>query len=202
MKSTRFFFSLVAMIAFVGMSFTGPQNDELETLKINTAESVINWKGYKVTGQHYGTVMLKDGNLEYKDGMLAGGSFSIDMTTISVGDLEGDYKGKLEGHLKSDDFFGVNNYPTATFVITEVVSSCKPGDYRISGDLTIKEATRPIKFNAQITEEGNNHVATAEITIDRADYDVRYGSGSFFDNLGDKTIYDEFDLEIKLVASK
>ena len=202
MKISRFFLSFLAVSAFIGLSFTSPPAAGEETFMVDTENSVITWKGYKVTGQHHGTVKVKDGKLEYKDGMLAGGHFSIDMTSITVGDLEGEYKGKLEGHLKSADFFGVESYPTAKFVIREVISRGKPGDYRIEGDLTIKEMTKPIKFNAQITEEGGKHVATADITVDRADYDVRYGSGSFFDNLGDKTIYDEFDLQVKLVASK
>jgi len=202
MKRTRFFMAFVALLAVAGLSFTGPQPADVESYKVDTNESVINWKGYKVTGQHYGTVKLEEGNLEYTDGMLSGGSFAIDMSTIMVGDLEGEYKGKLENHLKSDDFFGVKNYPTAEFVITEVISRGKPGDYRITGDLTIKETTKPVKFNASITEEGGKHVAMADITIDRAEYNVRYGSGSFFDNLGDKTIYDEFDLQVKLVANK
>lgn len=202
MERTRFFMGFIALLAVAGLSFTGPQTTIADSYKVDTDESVINWKGYKVTGQHYGTVKLKEGSLEYTDGMLSGGSFAIDMGTITVGDLEGEYKGKLENHLKSDDFFGVKNYPTAKFVITEVISRGKPGDYRITGDLTIKETTKPVKFNASITEEGGKHVAMADITIDRAEYDVRYGSGSFFDNLGDKTIYDEFDLQVKLVASK
>ncbi len=192
--------SFVALVAVASLSFTGAAL--VDSYKVDTNESVINWKGYKVTGQHYGTVKIKEGSLEYTDGMLSGGSFAIDMATITVGDLEGEYKGKLENHLKSDDFFGVKNFPTAQFVITEVISRGKPGDYRISGNLTIKETTKPIKFNASVTEEGGKQVATADITIDRADYDVRYGSGSFFDNLGDKTIYDEFDLQVKLVAAK
>jgi len=83
-----------------------------------------------------------------------------------------------------------------------VISRGKPGDYRIEGDLTIKETTKPIKFNAKVNQEEGSTSATADITIDRAEYNVRYGSGSFFDNLGDKTIYDEFDLTVELVASK
>ncbi len=198
----KFSLSFIAVLAFMGLSFTNPSEGEVAAYNIDTKESVINWKGYKVTGQHYGTVMLESGKLEYDGDMLVGGEFAIDMTTIAVGDLEGEYQKKLEGHLKSDDFFGAENYPTAKFVITEVISRGKPGDYRISGDLTIKESTNPIKFNAMVKEEGGKRIATADITIDRSEYDVRYGSGSFFDNLGDKTIYDEFDLSVQLVTKK
>lgn len=194
--------SFIAVLAFVGLSFTGPEQAEVVSYGVDTEASVINWKGYKVTGQHHGTVKVKSGELQYEGEELVGGTFDIDMTSIKVGDLEGEWAQKLEGHLKSDDFFGVEKYPTATFEITEVVSRGKPGDYRITGNLTIKESTNPVKFNTMVTEEGGKRMATAEVTIDRSEYDVRYGSGSFFDNLGDKTIYDEFDLQIELVVKK
>ena len=169
---------------------------------IDNAASTITWKGYKVTGSHEGTISVKDGSLEFTDGMLTGGSFSIDMPTIKATDISGGMAEKLEGHLKSADFFGVENYPTATFQITKVVSRGTPGDYRITGDITIKESTETIKFNAKVTEADGVYTATADLKLDRTDFDVRYGSGSFIDNLGDKTIYDEFDLGIKLVTKK
>lgn len=193
MKNTLLIFTLAA-IAF---AFTFPK----ETLKVDTGASYISWKGYKVTGQHYGKVKLKNGNLEYENGKLVGGNFEIDMTTITSEDMQGSYADKLVGHLKSDDFFGVTKYPTAKFVITKAAEA-KPGEYRIKGDLTIKETTKPISFNALVSEKDGKQVATATMKIDRSEYDVRYGSGSFFDNLGDKTIYDEFDLEVTLVAGK
>ena len=111
------------------------------------------------------------------------------MTTINTTDLEGEYKGKLDGHLKSDDFFGVENYPTAKLVFKKVEASGKNA-YNVNADLTIKGKTNPISFTISIY--GNK--ATANLKIDRSKYDVRYGSTSFFDNLKDKAIYDEFDL--------
>ena len=110
------------MILLIGSAFTGP----VETYTADLAKSKITWKGYKVTGEHYGSVSLKNGDLKYEDGKLVGGSFVIDMPTIKVEDLQGEYAGKLEGHLKSDDFFGVKNYPTAKFVITQVIPYGKP----------------------------------------------------------------------------
>ena len=187
------FFALAALT----LAFTGP----VETVAVNTSDSVITWKGYKVLGSHTGTIALKTGNLQMQDGQLVGGSFEIDMNTINCTDLTGEYKGKLEGHLKSADFFGVEKYPYATFNITEVVSRGTAGAYKISGNLTIKETTKPVRFNVQMTEEDGVKVATGEVEIDRSDFDVRYGSGSFFDNLGDNTIYDEFDLNIRLVLN-
>ncbi len=191
--------NLLAVLALAGFAFTGVS--ELESYSVDTSESVIEWKGYKVTGQHNGIVKVQSGALEFEGQELTGGNFVIDMASITVLDLEGEYKDKLEGHLKSEDFFGVEKYPTANFSITKVISRGTPGDYRIEGDLTIKETTKPIKFNAKVEADGGNRVAVADITLDRAEYDVRYGSGSFFDNLGDKTIYDEFDLTVNLVVN-
>lgn len=172
------------------------------SVKVDTEASTVNWKGYKVTGSHTGTIGVKDGQLDFTDGVLTGGSFAIDMSSIAVTDLQGEYAGKLEGHLKSEDFFGVEKFPTATYNITKVVSRGTPGDYRITGELTIKENTETVRFNANVVEKDGAYVATTGFKLDRSDFNVRFGSGSFFDNLGDKTIYDEFDLEVKLVTKK
>ncbi|MEM9917599.1 MAG: YceI family protein [Bacteroidota bacterium] len=195
MRSIRFFTICLAVIAFVGMSFT---TDLTPPKKIDLTKSIVTWKGYKVTGSHEGTIQIKEANLDYDNGMLKGGQFTIDMTSIKCTDLEGDYGNKLVGHLKSDDFFGVNQFPDAVFKITKVASRGKAGEYKITGDITIKGTTKEIKFNAMTDASG---ALMADVTIDRTDYNVRYGSGSFFDNLGDKTIYDEFELKVKLVES-
>ena len=201
-KITQLSALILGFIAFAGMSFT-TNPGENTSVSIDTANSSIQWKAYKVTGEHHGVVNIKNGNLAFDDnGMFSGGSFDIDMNTITVLDMTGNMKGKLEGHLKSADFFDVEMHPTAKFVITKVVSRGKPGEYKIVGNLTIKETTKEIKFDANLTEEAGKVTATADVRIDRSDFDVRYGSGSFFDGLGDKTIYDEFDLSIKLVAQK
>ena len=167
---------------------------------MDTNESFVAWKGYKVTGSHHGKVMLKEGQLFFEEGALIGGGFEIDMATLSCEDLQGEYRNKLVGHLKSPDFFGVENYPTAKFTITKVISRGTAGSYKVVGDLTIKETTKEIKFNTQVEEKDGKQVASADITIDRSDFNVRYGSGSFFENLGDKTIYDEFELAVTLVS--
>lgn len=161
--------------------------------EIKTAESKVTWKGYKVTGSHEGTVDLKSGYLTFEGDKLTGGEFTVDMSSLGATDLEGDSKGKLDGHLKSDDFFGVKNHPTSKLVITDVKATGKNA-YEVTGDLTIKDKTNPITFDLSVY--GNK--ATGALKIDRSKYDVRYGSGSFFDNLGDKTIYDEFDLVVDL----
>ncbi|MEP1032976.1 YceI family protein [Ekhidna sp.] len=172
-----------------------------ENYKVSTEESTVEWVGKKVTGQHNGVISLQGGRLEMEGGMLVGGIFTIDMTTITDLDLSRGSKGKLEGHLKSDDFFGVEKYPTSTFTITKAVPQ-GPGKYKIVGNITIKGKTEEIQFPATVEEKDGKIVASATLSIDRSKFDVRYGSGSFFDNLGDKTIYDNFDLSISLVASK
>ena len=123
------FMVLLAAVAFVALSFTNPVNDVV-TMKTNIAKSEIAWKGYKVTGTHFGVVSVKNGALDFNEGVLVGGSFVIDMPTIIVQDLDGEWKDKLEGHLKSDDFFGVSNFPEATFTITQVAAKGTPGDYK------------------------------------------------------------------------
>jgi len=187
---------VLALFAFIGLSFTNPV--ETKTSKVNTTASKVKWKGYKVTGEHAGTIDVKSGELQFNDGALEGGSFTIDMTSLKVTDLEGKMAQKLEGHLKSPDFFGVENHPTANFKITKAISRGTAGSYKVVGDLKIKETTKEIKFMVQLSDD--NKTATAKITVDRSDFNVRYGSGSFFDGLGDKTIYDEFDLEVSLVV--
>ena len=200
MKNLNSFFALFLVSAtFIGLSFTLKPG---ATLRVDTLNSNVQWVGYKVTGQHSGVVNIKSGSLTYNDqGFFSGGAFDIDMTTLKCTDIQGETAGKLEGHLKSDDFFGVATYPTAKFVITKVASKGKPGEYKITGNLTIKQTTKEIEFDALLAEaDGGKIVATGDIKIDRTDFDVRYGSGSFFDGLGDKTIYDEFDLKVKLTA--
>lgn len=192
--------SLLVFASLFLFAFTG--DTEKQTIKVNNEASKITWKGQKVTGEHEGNIQLKSGELIFEGEKLVGGSFIMNMATITCTDLEGEYKGKLEGHLKSADFFGVEKYPTAKFEITQVVERGTPGDYKIVGNLTIKETTKEIKFNASAKMSGPAAKSSASITIDRSDFNIKYGSGSFFDNLGDKTIYDEFDLNIMLVAGR
>lgn len=173
---------------------------EAKDVKVNTKASTIVWSGSKVVGKtHTGTLELTSGSLDISKGALKGGSFTVDMTTLTDTDLEGEWKGKLEGHLKSDDFFGIETYPTAEFKITKVKST-DDGSYDVTGDITIKGKTESISFSTALTEIGGGYQATASITVDRSKFDVRYGSGSFFDDLGDKAISDEFTLEVKLVT--
>ena len=203
MKISNFKIALAFLLAIgslIAFSFTVPTAPE--TYKVDTQASVVNWKAYKVTGQHFGTVNIKSGALQFTDGNLTGGSFEMDMTTIKVLDNPGEWATKLEGHLKADDFFGVEKNPAAQFVITKVASRGTAGNYRITSNLTIKGITKEIKFDATMNEADGKATGEAALQVDRTDYNISFRSGNFFENLGDKTIYDEFDLNVKLVASK
>ncbi|MCX2679698.1 YceI family protein [Galbibacter sp. EGI 63066] len=188
MKKRIFKSVMVLAVVFGTAAFT-----DIETKKVDTEKSKVTWKGYKVTGSHEGTVALKSGELQFDSDKLVGGNFTVDMTTLGSTDLEGDYKTKLDGHLKSDDFFGVENYPTATLEITKVEAAGKNA-YEVTGDLTIKGKTNPVTFDLSVY--GNK--ATATVKVDRTKYDISYKSGNFFENLGDNLIYDEFDIEVYL----
>ena len=160
---------------------------------VNVAESNIHWLGKKVTGQHEGNLSLKSGAIQMLDGVLTGGSFVVDMSSMTCTDLEGKSAGNLIGHLKSDDFFGVETHPEAKLNITAVEAKGE-GKYAVTGDFTIKGATHPASFEMVMTNDG----ATAKVIIDRSKYDIRYGSNSFFDNLGNKAIDNEFELDVTL----
>ena len=187
----------IPVLAIVAMSAFTPTN-----YKVDSGASAIAWTGYKVTGQHTGTVKVQSGNLTFDNGSLTGGAFVIDMTSIKCTDQEGEWADKLVGHLKSEDFFGVEKYPTAKFVITRAIAQDTKGNYKIIGNLTIKETTKEVKLLANATENAGKVTATGKIVVDRSEFNVKYGSGSFFDGLGDKTIYDDFDLQVTLVATK
>ena len=180
---------LAGIIALTLVAFT----TSVEKKKVDVQNSKITWTGEKLTGSHTGTINLQEGYFEMEKGKLVGGEFTANMTSIDVTDLEGKNKKKLMGHLRSDDFFGVKNHSTAKFTIKTAAEKSE-GVYGVSGDLTIKGKTNPIAFDLKMSDNS----ATTTLVIDRTKYDIRYGSGSFFDNLGDKTIYDEFTLNIML----
>lgn len=178
------------------------------TFKVNPEKSQLNWLGKKVTGKHWGTVNLANGSLVFNGANLVGGEFVIDMNSITVSkeDLaDAETNAKLVGHLKNDDFFGVDKgNKTATLKIT----SAKPltgnpnATHEVSGDLTIKGKTNKVTFPAKIDMKSNQVMAEAKIVVDRTKWDIRYGSATFFEKLGDKAINNDFEMDVKLAASK
>ena len=186
-------------MAVLGLSaFTGNKT-QAPAASANTVE----WHGSKVVGgDHNGTIDIKDAKLVYKNGVLSGGTVIVDMTTIKNLDLEGEYNGKLVGHLKSDDFFAVEKFPTATMKITKISKVKDANTYNIVADMTIKGITNSESFVANVTEQDGHYMASADVTIDRSKYDVRYGSTSFFDDLGDKAISNDFTLKVNIATPK
>ncbi len=188
---------LVLAIAFVTMSFINPTVLVENTIKVDVAKSTINWKGYKPTGSHNGIISLTSGELIMEEGVIKGGSFMVNMSTIK----DADGSEKLEGHLKSADFFEIEVYPTSTFEIKN--SSIEDGKTILTGDITIKGITKQLTFSAVVTEtEGTVTLTSETIQINRTDFNVKYKSKSFFNDLKEKFINDEFDLQVTIVATK
>jgi polyisoprenoid-binding protein YceI len=191
---------VLAFAAVLSLAFTNPV-EKAAAYKVDVKGSTVKWTAYKVTGKHFGKISLKSGSIEMSKTKLSKASFEVDMTTLTVEDITGEYADKLKGHLTSDDFFSVEKHKTAKFVSTKIVPNGK-GGFSVTGDLTIKGITKPITFDAVVKNEGGKITGTSAIKVDRTNYDIKYRSGKFFQDLGDKAIYDEFDLEVSLVASK
>ncbi|WP_372775161.1 YceI family protein [Mangrovibacterium sp.] len=188
MKTVKVLLAAIALTIGLGV--------QAQTQKVDTSKSEITWLGKKVGGEHNGTIQVKSGELTIDGNAITAGEFVVDMTSIKNLDLtDPEWNGKLVGHLKSDDFFGVETYPTAKLVITQK-ATFTGGKATVTGNLSIKAATHPVTF--EVVKDGKTY--TADITVDRSKYDVRYGSKSFFDDLGDKFIYDDFRLGVTLVT--
>ena len=189
-------FTLLFTIAFTAFSFAP------EMAKVNTSASTITWTAKKVTGQHHGKVPITSATLAYQNNRILGGSFEMDMTSLTVEDLtDADMNKKLTDHLKSDDFFSVVKHNKSNFKITNSKTS-NGKDYELTGDLTFKNITKPVTFPATVEVIGGKITATGKLTFDRTDYDIKFRSGSYFENLADKLIYDDVELDVKLVASE
>jgi len=174
-----------------------------QSLQVDLSKSTLNWRAEKITGFHEGTISLKSGTMKVDKDKLTAGTFTINMSTIVDTDLtDAEYNKKLVGHLSSPDFFDVTKFPEATFTITKPVDLTKSVT-DVTGNLTIKGIAKPLTFKVVIKKEGNGYVFNANsIVVDRTKYNIRYGSGSFFTDLGDKVIYDEFTLKLKLVVTR
>ena len=174
-----------------------------EEYAVDTKKSTMKWVGRKVLGSHEGTIGFSKGKFVTNGKSVTGGSFEIDMTSMTNSDISDEgSRAMLLGHLKSDDFFSVEKYPSAKFVITKVTPKKAKDQFTVRGNLTIKGITKPLEFPATISTTASQIRAKAKIVVDRTKYDIRYGSGSFFDNLGDKTISDEFELNADITATR
>ena len=221
MKKLKYF-AVMAMAAIV-MASCGGQNakkaeiiekleagevpEEVTRAAVDVQASEVAWKGQKITGAgHHGTIGLKEGVIFVYDNQLWGGDMIIDMTKIVVEDLtDPEMNARLKGHLESDDFFSVATYSEARFQIIDFdpIAGAAEGqpNYRVSGNLTIKDITHSLAFDAIIAFGDGEIMSRAELSFDRSLYEVRFGSGRFFENLGDNLINDQINLTITLFAS-
>ena len=183
---TKFIFFLPLFFIF---SIINAQQSSIDLKK-----SSIHWIGEKLTGQHDGNISISSGMLNLKNNQIVSGEFTIDMTSITCTDIDNPQSNKkFIDHLKSDDFFGVNLFPEAQLVIKKS-TKIDENNSKIDASLTIKDITHPISF---IVKKSDNYFSS-DIVVDRSKYNVRYRSNSFFENLGDKVIYDEFKLNVRI----
>ena len=199
---------LVAGVFFAACTPKNPDGEKAETtdsaevaaaegteIALNISASKVIWTGSKVSGSHTGDVALKSGSLTVKDGKITGGNFVADLNTINDTDMQGEFKGKLEGHLKSPDFFDVAQFPEAKFEITSVAEGTEAGQVTISGNLTMRGVTKNITFPATVTEATETSVkAAADFNVLREDW------GLVYTGMADDLISKEFNLKIELVA--
>ena len=165
------------------------------SLSFNTDSSKITWTGTELTSKtHYGSLRLKEGNLTIQESKITSGNFIVDMWTLTVLDLEGMMALRLAKHLRSDDFFSVEKFQTASLKVLDSSQEVN-GTFNVNGELTIKDITHPIEFTITKIDDNNYN---ANLTFDRSKYDVKFRSGTFFENLGDKLILDDIDLEVSL----
>jgi len=188
---------LVLAVAFITMSFVKPTPMVKEVYNVDSASSILTWTGFKPTGSHTGTVMLQSGTIGMNGNKIKSGSFVADMSTIK----ESEGSARLEGHLKSADFFEIEVFPISKFEVTK--THHMDGKTHVTGNLTIKNITKEITFEANVEVEGNTVTLTSKtFQVNRAEYNIKYKSQSFFNDLKEKFINDEFDLQVTIVANK
>ncbi len=212
----------LSLLAFAGvLTACGPSGTEVAsseavaaeqaaasaTFSVDTSASTVEWEGTKLIGSgHEGIIPIQKGSLMVDNGNLVGGTFTLDITRLENRDLDGEGKGKLEGHLKSADFFDVETHPTAQFEITSVSPVTGESDFNhnITGNLTLKGTSRSITIPAKVTMNDNEITATTpDFVIDRTEWGMQYGSDSGAIELAqDKIINDEVGLRLRLVAMK
>jgi len=173
---------------------------ENQNFKIAGSQSNVEWIGKKVTGAHNGTIAVKEGFFTFNNGKLSGGNVTIDTTSIIILDVTDPATNtQFAGHLASDDFFSIEKFPTASLEIKSAIQQNETR-YHIEGNLTIKGITHPVAFDLEVNTIADTVAAFGKILIDRTKYDMKFRSGNFFTNLGDTLIYNEFELNVKIIA--
>lgn len=174
----------------------------METINFNilSSNSSVEWTGRKVTGAHNGTIGIKKGNFIFNDGKIKGGNIIIDTTSIKVLDVtDAATNAQFAGHLASDDFFSIEKFPTASFDVLNV-KEISNTVYYLEGNLTIKDITHLVGFEAEIKNSSNSISLSGKLIIDRTKYDIKFRSGNFFKDLGDTLIYNDFELDFNITA--
>ena len=191
---------ILGILVSASTVFAANVKREKSAFEIDTKASKVNWTAKKVTGEHTGYLSVGNGTVTVENNNLVGAQVNMDLNTIVCTDLtDAEWNKKLIGHLKSEDFFSVEKYPMANSEITSLKPAGK-GTYNVNGKLTIKGITNEIVFPANVTIENGIVKALGTAKIDRTKWDIRYGSGKFFEGLGDKMIYDEFEITFDITT--
>jgi polyisoprenoid-binding protein YceI len=186
-------------IQHTSLEVTTASLQDADTLWIDKLASDVQWIGRKVTGEHNGHIQMAGGFIVKNDGKLEKGEILMNMQSIIVDDIDDPkWNEKLVNHLKDDDFFNTEKYPTAKFVFNKFKG--KGADTHVSGEMTIRDKSVPMNLILNVVVDADSSYATGSINIDRSLFDVKYGSGSFFEGLGDKMIMDEFSLNFNVIA--
>ena len=171
-------------------------------LSVDPAASKLIWTGRNVTGAHSGTIDVATGTIDWNDAGLLAATMTLDMTSIKNTDMKEEMAKKLEGHLRSPDFFNVAEFATAEFKTTSVqkIEGAETGksNYTVTGELTVKGITKPISFDVLAWRDGKRARVAGTVVFNRADFDVRYRSSRFFSDIGDKLIEDNVELTFDL----
>ena len=200
----------IGLFILMGLLFINKVDAEqpaknVKEFKVQASESKVFWTGKKVSGEHTGVISLKNGEVVLDGDKFVGAKINIDMSSIICTDIaDANYNQKLIGHLKSDDFFSIEKFPESNFQATQFKanSGVKSGEanYTVKGVLTIKGISHEISFPAKLEIKSNMLLVDASLSVDRTKWNIKYGSGSFFDGLGDKMIHDKFNLKFQLVS--
>lgn len=193
---------LTSVLALALVATTTFAHSDEGRLTVNEKTSTINWSGSKITGDsHGGTLGVKSGSISTEKGNIVSANIAVDMLSMTCTDkMDDEYKGKFIGHLQSPDFFNTAEHSTAYFVLSSF-EKAKDGSYMVTGKLTIKGITNDISFSAKGEVSDTGVKLDADVTFDRAKYDIKYGSGSFFEGLGDNLINDDVTVKLHIEAS-
>lgn len=192
---------LTAVLLTASTVFAANTKEGKSAFDIDTKASKVYWTGKKVTGEHTGYLLIEKGKVWVEKNSVVGADVNMDLNSIVCTDLKDEeWNKKLVGHLKSDDFFSVEKYPNAKFEIISLTKSNNSGEYNVKGNLTMKGATHEINFPAKVAITNGVVSAAGTAKIDRTKWKIQYGSGKFFEGLGDKMIYDEFEITFDIKA--